>query len=275
MLSASNVTSPDSANNGTASPESSVHQHPLSNQDSAEHIPSSEEDKTSESSVHHTGQNRGFQEMGASRRTGSFLGIPSFDPPVSPTLLFNPWAYLFGPLYFLVQGMWRKGLSLALLWILCQVPSLFSEHIPLQQALIEEYAVPYLLLMALSALFTLLFCMGQQLASTISAALFGVLLAGSHAFINPLSLGNFSAFVWLNAGLLWTALGRVFLFSLLGKNLLMLAVTAGTGIVLYLLNFPLTLAMNELPSLAFPIFCGMMGSYDLYRAKCLKQKFWW
>lgn len=275
MLSASNVTSPSSDNNEKVPPEACAHQHSLSSQNSAGHIPPSEEDQTSERSAHHAGLNRGFQEMGASRRTGSFLGIPSFDPPVSPTVLFNPWAYLFGPLYFLVQGMWRKGLSLTLIWILCQIPSLFPEHIPLQQALIEEYAVPYLLLMALSALFTLLFCMGQQLASTISAALFGVILAGSHAFINPLSLGNFSAFIWLNAGLLWTALGRVFLFSLLGKNLLMLAVTGGTGILLYFFHFPLTIAMNELPSLAFPIFCGMMGSYDLYRAKCLKQKFWW
>ena len=259
-----------------ASPEKSSAGQEASDGHSAKTAPSHSKDSPlPKPTAFRLGQPRGFRELESSSYTRSILGIPYFAPAIRPTILFNPWAYLFGPFYFLFRGMWRKGLSLAAVWILCQIPSLFQEHGPLQRALIEEYAIPHLILMILSSLFTLLFCMGYRLPAGFVAVLFVAVLAGSHLFIVPLDMDNVSAFVWLNTGLLWTALGRVFLFSLLGKNLCMTLAIGGLGLGLYCWGLPSSIAVNDLPALAYPVLCGMMGTYDLYRAKRLKKTFWW
>ncbi len=266
---------PDSENVETVPLRTECHRQEAAGQHPADRFLFSEQEPSSKDTVSDSRSPRGFHELELSRHTGSLLGLPSFDPSIHPTVLFNPWAYLFGPLYFLVRGMWRKGLILAILWILCMIPTAFPEHIPLQQALFEEYAFPHLLLMALSTLFTLLFCTGHNLIALLTAGLFVVVLVGSQPFIVPLDMGNFSAFVWLNSVLLWTALGRTFLFSLLGKMPVMAIVTGGLGVALYLQGLPLALDPAEVPALAYPVICGMMGTYDLYRAKRLKKRFWW
>ena len=205
-----------------------------------------------------------FHALETNRRTGRFLGVPFFDPPINPTLLFDPWAYLFGPLYFLGRGIWRKSLTLLLLGAVCYAPSLFPENAALRQALVEEYATPHLILTALSVLFTLLFCMGRRLTAVFTGILFAAVFIASQPMV-----------AYLNSSLIWTALGRVLLFSLLGKKTLLSAALAALSAALFVLGLPLTLGLSDLPSLAYPIFCGMAGTYDLYRTRRLGEKFWW
>ena len=216
-----------------------------------------------------------FHALETNRRTGRFLGVPFFDPPINPTLLFDPWAYLFGPLYFLGRGIWRKSLTLLLLGAVCYAPSLFPENAALRQALVEEYATPHLILTALSVLFTLLFCMGRRLTAVFTGILFAAVFIASQPMVAYLNMGTFSAFTWLNSSLIWTALGRGLLFSLLGKKTLLSAALAALSAALFVLGLPLTLGLSDLPSLAYPIFCGMAGTYDLYRTRRLGEKFWW
>ena len=206
----------------------------------------------------------------------NFLGIPLYPSSLNCSLLFNPWAWLFGPFYYLFRGMWRKALSLLPLALCCQIVPLFhADDAVLRDILAEEYAVPYLSLMALSILFSLFYCMGRTVLAAATAVVVVALFMGGPYIVDPLDLGGFSAFAWLCSGPIWFAIGRVCLFSLLGRNWIVAAVLLAMCGGLLVTGMPIGFSCWEIPQLVFPVWCGMMGTWDRYRSRHLKQKFWW
>ena len=216
-----------------------------------------------------------FALIAESVRTGCFLGVPSFRPSVASAALFNPWAYLFGPLFFFVCGLWRKGLVLSCVGIVCYLPLLFGTDNALARILLEEYAIPHLALIALGQLFVVLCCMGQHFYAALTAILFTALFLGSEPYVRSLDLGFCTALVWLNAPLVWQAMGRVALFFLLDRHWTAALVPCAAGVCFWFLGLPRLTEYAALPALAYPVFCGMMATWDLYRKRILHQTFWW
>ena len=91
-------------------------------------------------------------------------------------------------------------------------------------------------------------------------------------YIGP---GFGTAYAWLNMSIIWKALFQAGLFSLLGRCWLGLAVILIDGLALWYVGLPLNLPVSVLPAAAFPVFCGMMATYDRYRKDVLRETFWW
>lgn len=207
---------------------------------------------------------------------GRFLGVPFFRPPLSPAALFNPWAYLFGPFYFFAVGLWRKGLLLLAAGLFVFVPTLMpTEVTPLASILREEYAPFPEMLQALALLFVILWCQGHSRAAAITGLSFLAAFAGGDLRVTYLGFEYGSAYAWLNAPILWKALVQAETFSLLAQRPVAALAFPLLGLGFWYLGMPLYLFLYTLPSILYPVFCGMMANYDLYRHKALRETFWW
>lgn len=90
-----------------------------------------------------------------------------------------------------------------------------------------------------------------------------------------IGLGFGTAYAWLNMSIIWKALFQAGLFSLLGRCWLGFAAILIDGLALWYVGLPLNLPVSVLPAAAFPVFCGMMATYDRYRKDVLRETFWW
>lgn len=216
-----------------------------------------------------------FAPFAARVPAGRFLGVPFFRPPL-PAAPFNPWAYLFGPLYFFAVGLWRKGLVLLAAGVLIFVPTLApTETAPLASILREAYAPFPEILHAIGLLFVILWCQGHRWAAVITGLSFLTAFVGGDVHVRYLRFDYGSAYAWLNAPILWKALVQAETFSLLAQRPVAALVFPLLGAGFWYLGLPLHLFLYTLPSLLYPVFCGMMADYDLYRRKALREVFWW
>lgn len=222
--------------------------------------------------------NSRFEAIASSTLTGRFFGVPFFRPSVSPTQIFNVWAYLLGPFAFFLFGLWRKGIVLLAVGLFLYAPLILpTDASALTDILIEAYTPYYQALQALALLFVLLFCLGRGFWALLAFLTFAaVFLYGSfHTERLYIGLGFGTAYAWLNMSIIWKALFQAGLFSLLGRCWLGLAVILIDGLALWYVGLPLNLPVSVLPAAAFPVFCGMMATYDRYRKDVLRETFWW
>ena len=147
----------------------------------------------------------------------------------------------------------------------------------LTDILIEAYTPYYQALQALALLFVLLFCLGRGFWALLAFLTFAaVFLYGSfHTERLYIGLGFGTAYAWLNMSIIWKALFQAGLFSLLGRCWLGFAAILIDGLALWYVGLPLNLPVSVLPAAAFPVFCGMMATYDRYRKDVLRETFWW
>ena len=204
--------------------------------------------------------NSRFEAIASSTLTGRFFGVPFFRPSVSPALLFNVWAYLLAVGLFLYAPL-----------------ILPTDASALTDILIEAYTPYYQALQALALLFVLLFCLGRGFWALLAFLTFAaVFLYGSfHTERLYIGLGFGTAYAWLNMSIIWKALFQAGLFSLLGRCWLGFAAILIDGLALWYVGLPLNLPVSVLPAAAFPVFCGMMATYDRYRKDVLRETFWW
>lgn len=207
---------------------------------------------------------------------GRFLGVPFVHPPLSSPALFNPWAYLFGPFYFFAVGLWRKGLVLLTAGVFVFVPTLApTEVTPLASILHEAYAPFPELLQAIALLFVILWCRGHRWIAAITGLSLVAVFVGGAVHVPGLRFDYANAYEWLTAPILWKALMQVEIFSLLAQRPVAALVFLLLGGGFWYLGLPLHLFLYTLPSILYPVFCGMMANYDLYRHKALREVFWW
>ena len=217
-----------------------------------------------------------FSILAQSIKSSEFLGIPFFSPSIRATRLFNVWAYLLGPFYYFFRGMWRKGLALTGLGLLCYLPLFLpTDSYYLRQLLVEEYAPFYTGLNVLSLLFVMLLCSGHGFTASLAAFVFFVCFGMGEMTAPILDLGYSSAFSWLHASIFWTALFRVALFYLLGRRALAFILSCCVGGCAFIFALPGLPPLQHVGLLAYPIWCGMMATYDFYRHKELSERFWW
>lgn len=217
-----------------------------------------------------------FDAVASGVLAGRFFGVPFFKPPVAPAALFNVWAYLFGPLFFLFAGLWRKGLVLLGIGALLYAPGLLPTDVSaLASILAEEYGPYHQALRGLALLLVALACLGRNVFAVLAALLFAAVFIFGALDSRYLDLGFTSAYVWLNAGVIWKALFQLAVFALLGVRWgLLLAVPVAAVAFLYI-GLPVDLPLHFFPAAAFPVFCGMMATFDLYRSDILGERFWW
>lgn len=217
-----------------------------------------------------------FAPFASRAPAGRFLGVPFFRQPLPPAALFNPWAYLFGPLYFFAVGLWRKGLVLLAAGAFVFAPTLLPTEVsPLASILHEAYTPFPELLHALGLFFVILWCQGHRWSAALIGLSFLALFVGGGLRTPCLRFDYANAYVWLNAPLLWKALMQAETFSLLARRPVAALVFPLLGAGFWYLGLPLYLFLYTLPSILYPVFCGMMAPYDLYRRKALHETFWW
>ncbi len=222
--------------------------------------------------------NSRFEAIASSTLAGRFFGVPFFRPSVSPALLFNVWAYLLGPFAFFLFGLWRKGIVLLAAGLFLYSPLILpTDTSALTDILIEAYTPYYQALQALALLFVPLFCLGRGFWALLAFLIFTAffLYGAFHTEYLYLGSGLGTAYAWLNIGIVWKALFQAGLFSLLGRNWQALAVVLIDGIAIWYIGLPFNLSISTLPAAAFPVFCGMMATYDRYRKDVLRETFWW
>ncbi|MEG2004973.1 MAG: zinc-ribbon domain-containing protein [Bilophila sp.] len=220
--------------------------------------------------------NRLFSIIAASVCTSQRFGIARFKPPIRATTLFSAWAFLFGPLYFLCVGLWRKSLTLALLMAGTRLPLLMdSDTRQLLSFLNDAYGLFSVALNFLSVLFTLLFCLGHRFLASLVALVFVFVFIDGEMRLEHLDLGISSAFVWFNSGCVWESVCALGFFCLLDRRLVGTVCSLLSGLLLWQAGLPIaTLPPVILPAL-LTVLCGMMATYDRYRTRVLHQTFWW
>lgn len=146
----------------------------------------------------------------------------------------------------------------------------------LTDILIEAYTPYYQALQALALLFVLLFCLRRGFWALLAFLIFvAVFLYGSfHTERLYIGLGFGTAYAWLDVSIIWRALFQAGLSSLLGRCQLGFAAILIDGLALWYVGLPLDLPVPVLPAAAFPVFCGMMATYDRYRKDVLRETFW-
>ncbi len=219
-----------------------------------------------------------FDALAASVLTGRFFGVPFFRPSIDAARLFDVWAYLLGPFAFFCFGLWRKGLLLLAVGLFLYAPLILPSDVsPLVSVLAEAYSPYGQMLEGLSLVFVLLFCLGRNRFAVCALAVFSAVFVYGALQAEPLYLGpeHGLAYVWFAMGTVWKAFFQSALAAVLGLRFqaLVLILLAGAG--LRFLGFPLELPLASLPAAAFPVFCGMMATYDRYRKAVLGETFWW
>jgi hypothetical protein len=190
-------------------------------------------------------------------------------------------AYVTAPVAgfaFFLFGLWRKGIVLLAVGLFLYAPLILpTDASALTDILIEAYTPYYQALQALALLFVLLFCLGRGFWALLAFLTFAaVFLYGSfHTERLYIGLGFGTAYAWLNMSIIWKALFQAGLFSLLGRCWLGFAAILIDGLALWYVGLPLNLPVSVLPAAAFPVFCGMMATYDRYRKDVLRETFWW
>lgn len=223
-----------------------------------------------------TRTDRPFSLIATSVCLSRTLGIPRFNPPIRATTLFSIWAFLLGPIYYLFAGMWRKAIVVAVLMVPIRFSFYFdNDNAQLLHFLSEEYGLFTLALEILSIIFALLYCLGRRFSAFLAATAFLGLFVFGEVHLDYLNLGVGSAFTWLNSRFVWEALCTVGVFSLLSRSPVSSACTLLIGLSFWQAGLPIaTLPPVVLPVL-LAVFCGMMATYDRYRARVLRKKFWW
>lgn len=222
--------------------------------------------------------NSRFDAIASSTLTGRFFGVPFFRPSVSAALLFNVWAYLLGPFAFFLFGLWRKGIVLLIVGLFLYAPLFLpTDASVLTDILIETYTPYYQALQALALLFVLLFCLGRGFwALLVFLSFVAVFLYGAvHVEHLYFGVGFGTSYVWLTMNIVWKALFQTGIFSLFGRGWTGLTIILIEGAAIWYLGLPLNLPVSVLPAAVFPIFCGMMATYDRYRKDVLRETFWW
>lgn len=206
-----------------------------------------------------------------------FPGIPVCHPSISASLLFSGWAFLFGPFYYLLTGMWRKGLTLGSLYFLSVFIPLgtTSDAVALFSILSEEYIWPSLALEILGLAGIVLFCSGYRELALGIALVFGMVFFYVSMTVRPLQIDTLSAFVWLSSSTIWLALLRLGFFSLFARREMWLLLIILAGIGFWRLGLPPATLPDMLPSAFLSMLAGSMGVYDRYRSRILKETFWW
>lgn len=219
---------------------------------------------------------RRFALIASSACTGRFLGVPFFRPSLPAEALFNVWAFLLGPFAFFAFGLWRKGLVLLGAGAFIFVPTLLPTDVsPLASILREAYTPFPQALQALSLTFVALWCRGRRWWATLTGLAFAGLFIAGDLHVPPLDFKPGSGFVWLNAPMFWNALLQAEAFSLLAGRWAAALVFPLLGAAFWYGGVPLYLFLYALPAVFYPLFCGMMATYDLYRKKVLHEVFWW
>lgn len=223
-----------------------------------------------------TRTDRLFSLIAASVCLSRTFGVPNFSPHIRATTLFNFWAFLLGPLYYLFTGMWRKAIVIALL----MVPIRFffyvdNDNAPLRHFLSEEYGLFTLAVEILCIVFVLLYCLGRRFSAFLAATAFlGVFIFGE-IHLGYLNLGISSAFAWFNSRFVWEALCSVGFFSLLARRPVDSACTLLVGLAFWQAGLPITTLPPEILPALLAVLCGMMATYDRYRLRVLHKTFWW
>lgn len=230
------------------------------------------------------GHARRFRLLAQSEPKGVFFGVPSFDPPIDATRLFNGWAYVLGPFYYLGKGMWRKALVLALLVLAVAVVNglvsaprtALGGEVLLREALLEEYAGAGYTLMLLGFLFPLCVGLGKNLwAGLVACAFVAVFLWGEVRY-PYLDMGPFSGFFWLNALPIWSGFAGAALFFLLARHFAAFLAFVALLLLAWGLGLPFSaVSCLEFPRVVIDLLCGMSATWDLYRIRVRHERFWW
>lgn len=216
-------------------------------------------------------------------------GIPLFAPSAragcgAGGVCFNAWAYLFGPLYYLFRGMWRKALTLCLLFfVIVGLPGLFcglwaetDGSGALREILDETYAWPGLVLSVLSVLFPLCVGLGRKVWAGLAAFAIAAVFLWGERNCPFLDLGAFSGFVWANAPSVWQALTGAGLFCLFARRFAACAAFIVAALVLWGAGLPFAFPdLPLIPEIFFHLLCGMSAARDLWRHRERGERFWW
>lgn len=207
-----------------------------------------------------------------------FFGVPFFRPAVSPALLFDSWAFLFGPLPFLFSGMWRKGLVLLLAGLFLYAPLFLPTDTSALTAAFTEAYTPYPQLLAgLSLLLVLCAGSGRLPAALLTISAISAVFLYGLLHVEHLYLGerHGMAYVWLCTAPVWKSLFQLLVLGALGLRPILLLATTLAAAGLFLLGIPLNIPVASLPAAAFPVFCAMMATYDRFRRNVRGETFWW
>lgn len=197
---------------------------------------------------------------------------------------FNAWAYLLGPLYFLFRGMWRKALSLCLLFfvivgvpgLVCGIQAEADGSGALREILDETYAGPGLVLAVLGVLVPLFVGLGRTVWAALTACALAAVFLWGERTCPFLDLGSFSGFVWANAPSVWQALTGAGLFCLLARRFAACLSFAAAALLLWGAGLPFSfLDLPLVPELFFHLLCGMSAARDLWRHRVQGRRFWW
>ncbi len=191
-----------------------------------------------------------------------------------PAALFSPWAFLFGPFWYLWRGLWRKALLLLPLWV---VPALLPDdgHAlagiaagaqPGTEAAVYGTGLAFLLL-----LFS-----GRRVAALFTAlvGLAGLLYGEIH--FPYLDFGVSSAFMWLAARQVWPLPAACALYYGLTRR--PVGVLVSLAAVPALLQFGLPaegLCLPLIADAAIRTLVGLSAVRDAFRREIRGETFWW
>lgn len=194
-----------------------------------------------------------------------FLGLPSFIPPIPEPDLFNPLAYLFGSIYYLYKGIWRK----ALLLLALNIPNIF-----------QSFPIIHPPTTSLEILSSLCLVLGNVILCIAIFLQYTEIIIGLIALLIPIFI--YYCFLSINNNVsviatisFWSTLTSLFIFFLLRKKNKQLVLILLVGIIGWMLGIsPQTLSWSFFAVLPYTI-AGIMGKYDIYRSKVLHETFYW
>lgn len=194
-----------------------------------------------------------------------FLGLPSFTPPISDSTLFNPLSYLFGSIYYLYKGIWRKALILLAL----NTPTIFQPLpiiLPLTTPL--EIISSICLVVGCFILCMMIFLQYTEVIIGLIILLLPIFIYYCFFSINQ----HISIIATIS---FWSTLTSLFIFFLLRKKNKQLVLILLIGIIGWMAGIsPQTLLWSFFTVLPYTL-AGIMSKYDVYRSKVLHETFYW
>lgn len=222
------------------------------------------------------GLRRKFELLYNSNCTSRLWGIPYFTPPISPYALFNLWSFFLGPLYYIFNDMWRKGLLLLLMYIIVPMAvGSFSQKLVSGEEVAIAYGTYYFVLFILTPACIACVAIGQQILSGLLLLAFaGTFLAGLQdaMSIDAHELQLYWQYVSLP---LWHLLVSLIVLYTLNKSSWGRAIAFFITVLCLVFGLPLGTLPSVITTATLGIMVGLMGTYDRYRSLVLQQKFWW
>lgn len=210
--------------------------------------------------------------------------------------LTNPWAYVFGPFYFLCRGLWRKALTLMLLCLCLMLVPQSAEELALERLLCDHYASVLMYVLAgpmsgasdfrlmiwgslpfaaleLGVVFALA---GRRIAACLLLPLAFTVFAFWKVVVPGLDLGIAPSFNWIMAREIWPLVAGVCGYAALAGRARLLGGGLVLGAALYGLGLPVH-GLSLKPALLTFVYLtqGFMAELDLYRHRVLRLRFWW